>query len=162
MTIQLAGAKAGGAGPGGGPPRVGPHTAKPPQRRRRRPVGRPRLLAARQSNAPARPVREWIGGSGAPTYQKRLEGCSGVMLRPGVSIGPHDPHHSGQQGGHSHDLIQHDNSTPFLFCYDFTPVLTVLSMDAPLILPPALPASIVHFSVFSSIQKELLFRSLSC
>ena len=107
-------------------------------------------------------VQEWIGGSGAPTYQKRLEGCSGVMLRPGVSIGPHDPHHSGQQGGHSHDLIQHDNSTPFLFCYDFTPVLTVLSMDAPLILPPALPASIVHFSVFSSIQKELLFRSLSC
>ena len=111
------------------------------------------LIAARQSNAPARSLQKGTTGPGAPTYFKRLEGCSGVMLRPGVSIGPHDPHHSGQQGGHSHDLIQHDNSTPFLLCHYLTPPPSILSMDAPPILLPALPSPVVHFFVFSTNSK---------
>ena len=136
----------GGGGGGGGAKKPTPGGAGP--------RGRPRLLiAARQSNAPARSLQKGTTGPGAPTYFKRLEGCSGVMLRPGVSIGPHDPHHSGQQGGHSHDLIQHDNSTPFLFCHYLTPPPSILSMDAPPILLPALPSPVVHFFVFSTNSK---------
>ena len=116
-------------------------------------MGQPRLLAAGQSNAPAHLVQKRPSAQGHQQYSKGLEGCSGVMLRPGVSIGPQDPHHSGQQSSHSHDLIQHDNSTPFLFCYYFTLGSSPLSIDAPPILPTPSPGRIVHFFVFSTKSK---------